>query len=111
MKSAIRDILNDPELDQILDRVDDQPIQLFNQFDNQKAVDITQIQNLEQRDDNYKNKLLNFKDDYTNLFMNQEFIVLVDNIMENTFFNIIQETTRREADLLKISNTYLTPNR
>jgi len=26
MKSAIRDILNDPELDQILDRVDDQPI-------------------------------------------------------------------------------------
>ena len=44
------------------------------------------------------------------VFVNNEFTKLLDSIMENTFYNIIQETTRKEADLLKISKTYLTPN-
>ena len=50
---------------------------------------------------NYKIQNYNYKDDYSNLFVNNEFTKLLDSIMENTFYNIIQETTRKEADLLK----------
>lgn len=43
------------------------------------------------------------------MFLEDEFIELTYLIMENTFFNIIQETTRRECDLLRISKTFVTP--
>jgi hypothetical protein len=41
--------------------------------------------------------------------LEEEFVDLVDLIMENTFFNIIQETTRGECDLLRISKTFVMP--
>jgi hypothetical protein len=47
--------------------------------------------------------------DFKTLFLEEEFIELTDLIMENTFFNIIQETTRKECDLLRISKTFVTP--
>ena len=45
------------------------------------------------------------------MFLEDEFIWLVDEIMENTFFNIISETTRGECDLLRISKTFVMPNK
>ena len=57
-----------------------------------------------------KNNVINFRD-HKNLFINEEFNDLVDYMMENTFFNIIQETTRKEADLLRLSKTFLIPNK
>ena len=39
--------------------------------------------------------------------MEEEFVDIVDLIMENTFFNIIQETTRNECDLLRVSKTFV----
>lgn len=44
IRQAITDIINDPEIDNILERVDHQPVQLFKQFDSQSAVDITRVQ-------------------------------------------------------------------
>lgn len=51
----------------------------------------------------------NFRD-FRYLFLEDEFVELVDLIMENTFFNIIQETTRKECDLLRVSKTFVMPN-
>jgi hypothetical protein len=45
------------------------------------------------------------------MMINEEFIEIVDQIFENTFFNLIQEATRRESDLLRVSKTFLTPNK
>jgi hypothetical protein len=43
--------------------------------------------------------------------LNTEFLEILDNIFENTYFNMIQETTRKETDLLRVSKTFLTPNK
>ena len=51
--------------------------------------------------------------DYSNfetVMLNEEFLEVTEIIMENTFFNIVQETTRKEGDLMRISKTFLTPN-
>lgn len=45
------------------------------------------------------------------MFISNEFIELVDNISENTFFNLIQEATRKETDLLRVSKTFISPNK
>ena len=45
------------------------------------------------------------------MFINDEFIVKVDKIFENSFFNLIQEATRRKSDLLIVSKTFLTLNK
>lgn len=45
------------------------------------------------------------------LFLNNEFVDIIDNIFENTFFNLVQEATREETDLLKVSKTFLQPNK
>ena len=44
------------------------------------------------------------------MFLEDEFIELTDLIMENSFFNIICETTRKECDLLRISKTFVMPS-
>lgn len=106
---AIMDILNDPYLENQINKIDDQPVALYGAFDGEEPAEIGQKRenslNLEQ-----KNHLTNYKD-YKNLFLNDEFNELVDYIMENTFFNIMQETTRKEADLLRLSKTFLIPNK
>jgi len=43
------------------------------------------------------------------MFIDSEFLDMVDNIFENTFFNLIQEATRKESDLLRVNKTFITP--
>lgn len=106
---AIMDILNDPYLENQINKIDDQPVALYGAFDGQEPAAIGQKRE-NSLDLQQKNHLTNYKD-YKNLFLNDEFIDLVDYIMENTFFNIMQETTRKEADLLRLSKTFLIPNK
>lgn len=39
--------------------------------------------------------------------MNDEFLDMANLIMENTFFNIMQETTHKENDLLRIAKKFV----
>ncbi|KAM3137891.1 hypothetical protein pb186bvf_009972 [Paramecium bursaria] len=95
LSQIITEVLTDSNTDQILKGIDQQPINVFEPEDD--SSDIKELQF--QRD--YK--------DFRTMFLEEEFIELTDLIMENTFFNIIQETTRKECDLLRISKTFVTP--
>lgn len=44
---------------------------------------------------------------YENLFLNDEFKDVTELIMENTFFNIIQETTHKENDFLRVAKKFI----
>ena len=109
LSKAIIDILNDPYLETQLNKIDNQPIQLYGCFDNEEPAGIGK-----ERESSLllpkRNNIVNYRD-HKNLFLNEEFIELIDYMAENTFFNIIQETTRKEADLLRLSKTFLIPNK
>ncbi|CAK79907.1 unnamed protein product, partial (macronuclear) [Paramecium tetraurelia] len=96
----ITEFLTDSHTDQILRALDQQPITLYQPEQQPKEGEDVQVEDLTIPRD-YK--------DYKTMFLEDEFIELTDLIMENTFFNIIQETTRRECDLLRISKTFVTP--
>jgi len=107
LTTVIQEILNDPELDETIQKIDDQPVTLFYKFDKENPVSIDALnESLEGLQP--KAPAYNFQKDIRSLFMLNEFTDLVDEVIENTFFNIIQETTRKEGDLLKTSKTFLT---
>ncbi|EAR97146.2 MSP (major sperm protein) domain protein (macronuclear) [Tetrahymena thermophila SB210] len=161
---AIKDILNDDNLFDLIKRIDDQPVQLYQQFDKEDTMDITMVSKglndildvsgiaddiikdlKENYDNNYeennnlseqnsftvnrsdskfnnqnvnnsiitngkqqKNKMYN---DYRQIFLQDEFSELADLIFENTYFNIIQEATRRECDLLRVGKNFIIPQK
>ncbi len=50
------------------------------------------------------------KKDYSNheyLVLNEEFREVTEIIMENTFFNIVQETTHQENDFLRVGKKFI----
>lgn len=106
---AIMDILNDPYLETQIEKLDNQPVGLYATFDGGEPAAIGQPRESSLSVPR-KNDTVNYKD-YKTLFLTDEFNELVDYVMENTFFNIMQETTRREADLLRLSKTFLIPNK
>lgn len=106
---AIMDILNDPYLETQIEKLDHQPVGLYATFDGEEPAAIGQPRESSLSVPR-KNDTVNYKD-YKTLFLTDEFNELVDYVMENTFFNIMQETTRREADLLRLSKTFLIPNK
>ncbi|KAL4441714.1 hypothetical protein ABPG74_008711 [Tetrahymena malaccensis] len=161
---AIKDIFNDDNLFDIIKKIDDQPVQLYQQFDKEDTMDITMVSKglndildvsgiaddiIKDLKDNYdnnyeennnlseqnsfsvnrsdskfnnqnannssitagkhqKNKMFN---DYRQIFLQDEFIELTDLIFENTYFNIIQEATRRECDLLRVGKNFIIPQK
>lgn len=54
------------------------------------------------------------KRDYSNheyLLLNEEFLETTEIIMENTFFNIVQETTHQENDFLRVGKKFIQANK
>lgn len=54
------------------------------------------------------------KRDYTNyewLLLNEQFMDVTEIVMENTFFNIVQETTHQENDFLRVSKKFIQANK
>ena len=45
---------------------------------------------------------------YKAMFVNEEFLATSEIIMENTFFNIVQETTHGENDLMRVTKKFVT---
>ena len=106
MTKIINDVLNDPATEDMLQKISKLPVQLYGQFDKEEPANIHKIS--PGLDDKIVKPGADFGD-FRNMFFQEEFIDLVDSIMENTFFNIIQQTTLKEIDLLKPSKIYLSP--
>jgi len=102
----INDVLNDPQTEEMLVKQSKLPVQLALQFDNEEPANIHKIS--EGLDDAIIKPGPDPKD-FRNMFFNDEFVELVDYIFESTFFNITQQTTLKEIDLLKPSKIYLSP--
>ena len=82
------------------------PISLYGSFDGEEPANIHNIsKGIEDR--MVKNET-DYKD-YRTMFFLDEFNDLIDYIMESSFFNLIQQTTLKEIDMLKPSKTYLQP--
>ncbi len=106
LEQVINDVINDPTTTEMLTRIDKLPVQLYEQFDGEEPADIHKIS------EGLEDKIIKAgpdNQDFRNMFFMDEFTDMVDLIMENTFFNIIQHATLKEIDLLKPSKIYLTP--
>lgn len=86
MENVIHDLINDAKTQKILEKIDQQPQLLYANFDKEDPPSIEQV--TEGYEDNYTTPSKNYKD-YRQLFLEDEFIDLVDLIMENTYFNVI----------------------
>lgn len=54
------------------------------------------------------------KRDYSNhewMLLNDEFREITEIVMENTFFNIVQETTHQENDFLRVGKKFIQANK
>lgn len=54
------------------------------------------------------------KRDYSNhewMLLNDEFLEITEIVMENTFFNIVQETTHQENDFLRVGKKFIQANK
>ncbi len=109
LEKTISDILSDPYTDNLMNNLSEQPVLLYPFFDGSPPCNIALAQSgiedvlTDHRKRNYK--------DYNQLFLNEEVVELLDYIMENSFFNIIQETARKESDLLKLGKTFVAANK
>ncbi len=106
ISKAINDVLNDPATDEMLTKIQKLPVQLYDQFDGEEPANIHKIS--EGLDDKIVKAGPDYHDHRSSILL-EEFTDIVDTIMENTFFNIIQHATLKEIDLLKPSKVYLTP--
>lgn len=106
MTKVINDVLNDPATDEMLNKLSKLPVQLYPQFDKEEPANIKQIS--PGLSDCIIKPGRDLKD-HNNLFFEEEFVDLVDTIMESTFFNLVQQATLKEIDLLKPSKIYLSP--
>lgn len=87
-ENVINDVLNDSYTQNILYKIDKQPVQLFSQFDSEEPASNETISKGIEDEQNRVVPQKNFKD-FRQLFLEEEFVDLVDLIMENTFFNVI----------------------
>jgi len=103
---VINDVLNDPSTEDMLHKMSKLPVQLYAQFDGETPANIHTVSS------GLENKIVKpgaDHKDFKNMFFMDEFTDMVDYIMESTFFNLIQQTTLKEIDLLKTSKIYLSP--
>ena len=114
----IKEILDDPCLDEMARRLEDQPVSLYPEVDNDEPPGISYLgkdlvedeAKLEELFDN-NIKELNVCDDKELerklLFMNEDAVRFMESIVDNTLFNIVQEATHGECDLMKAPRTYI----
>lgn len=119
LTGMIKEILDDPCLDEMAKRIDNQPIALYTDIDNCEAPGISYLDNnlVEEEKDTVEELYAN----YTNVtntqdgkelgrkivFLNVDYNRLTESIVDNTLFNIMQEATHSECDLLKAPRTYI----
>ncbi len=118
LTGMLKEILDDPCLDEMAKRVQEQPTALYPEIDNDLPPDITYLSSKLVEDEKAVEDL--FADyikesnacdvkelDRKMLFLNQDYVRFTESIFDNTLFNIIQEATHGECDLMKAPRTYI----
>jgi len=118
LTGMLKEIMIDPSLEEMAKRIEDQPISMYTNINNCKAPDISYLSNELVEDE----KIEKLYDDYVKeanseegkdfrrklLFLNEDYVRLTEAILDNTLFNIMQEATHGECDLMKAPRTYIT---
>jgi hypothetical protein len=114
----IKEILDDPCLDEMAKRLETQPVPLYGEIDNDEPPGISYLsKDLPKEED----KLLNLFEANMRevnsceelelkrkmLFLDEDSVRFQESILDNTVFNIIQEATHSECDLMKAPRTYI----
>lgn len=114
----LKEILDDPCLDEMAKRLCEQPMPIYNEIDNDEMPGITYLSNELPTDEGMLMKLFEDHIKESNvcdegelkrkmLFMDEDTGMFLESIIDNTVFNIIQEATHEECDLMKPPRTYL----
>ncbi len=106
ISQALNDIINDPTTDEMLMKRESLPVQLYGMLDQEEAPNEKTVSS--GVDEKQVKPYYDHKD-FRNMFFIDEFNEMVDTVMESTFFNLIQQTTLKEIDLLKTSKVFLAP--
>ena len=115
----IKSCLDDPLIEQTMSRIDNLPIYTTEVTDNDPIPEEKEVKNeFEIRRDELINKekeevnLLNscpFEElDRKIMFLNDDIVSMVEGIVDNTLFNIMEEATHNDYNLLKPPKTYIT---
>lgn len=118
MTSMIKEILDDTCLDEMAKRMDQQPTALYPEFDNDNPPGINDLSKDLVEEEKGTEKLFekfikeaNACDekelDRKMLFLNEDYVRFTESILDNTLFNIVQEATHGECDLMKAPRTYI----
>ncbi len=118
LTGMLKEILDDPCLDEMAKRLDSQPIAIFPETDNDEAPGISYLSpeldpEERQRAEKYDSHIreLNVCDakefDRKMLFLDEDSVRFIESIVDNTMFNVIQEATHGECDLMKAPRTYI----
>lgn len=119
LTTMIKEILDDPCLDEMAKRIETQPVPLYSETDNDNPPDISYLTSklvsesdkLEKLfEDNVKELNVCDEGEYKRkrMFMEEDSVRFIESIIDNTLFNIMQETTHGECDLMKAPRTYIT---
>lgn len=114
----LKEILDDPCLDVMANRMETQPVPLFAETDNYQPPGISYLngdlvsepEKLEQLfENNVKELNVCEEADYKRkkMFMQEDSVRFLESILDNTLFNIIQEGTHGECDLMKAPRTFI----
>lgn len=118
LTGMIKEIMIDPSLEEMVRRIEDQPTSMYTDINNCEPPGISYLSNELVEDD----KIEELYDEYakdTNMeegkdfgrklvFLNEGYVRLTEAILDNTLFNIVQEATHGECDLMKAPRTYIT---
>ena len=114
----LKEILDDPALDVMAERLATQPVPLFAETDDGPAPGIAHLdrqpiadpQALQRRFAQHVRELNVCEDsEYARkrLFLDDDSGHFLESIIDNTLFNILQEATHSECDLMKAPRTYI----
>lgn len=118
LTTMLKEILDDPCLDEMANRLEAQPISIYPEIDNDEPPGIPYLSPSLVEEEKKLNALFdeNIKElnvcdakelNRKKMFLSEDSVRFMESIMDNTLFNIIQEATHSECDLMKAPRTYI----
>ena len=118
LTGMLKEILDDPCLEEMAKRIQEQPVSIYTEIDNDEPPGISYLDKELIEDEKKVEEMLDAYTQETNtcdgkelerkmLFLKEDYVRFTESIFDNTLFNIIQEATHTECDLMKAPRTYI----
>lgn len=120
LRDAISEIFEDDSLENLLEKIEEEPSSLFALMDNSEPPSCKylsdHLHDEEEKEglENQYNQMIRDVNDCSEheierkrMFLDKNFILFVESILDSTIFNIMQETTYKEFDLCSPPKTYI----